>query len=168
MRKAIYLLSGAVAVIVVLAGVAVCQVVEPPPLPEAPVDEAPQEPFLDAGADFSPKELLATMNDLYDNIKHQYKRRNYTKMQKRTKDLRNMAQNLKRKNKEAPNPTAFYGKADQLRNWAVKLREATRTLNGDEMYSALRRIANRFNDCYKILGEEKKVDAGPRHDPPLK
>lgn len=147
-------------------GLAVGQVVEPPPLPEAPAEATPYEPFLGAGEKLPPRELLVQMNGLFDDIKKQYKLRNYTKMKKRTRDLRNMAQNLKRKYRETPEPTAFYNAADQLRRWTVKLRTATEALDGSEMYTALRRVAHRFNGCYSALGEPKKVDAGPRHDPP--
>ena len=169
MRKVFYVSIGVLAVFFIAAGVPICQVgVEPPPLPHAPAEATPYEPFLDAGADLSPKDLLAQMNTLYDNLKHQYKCRNYTKLKKRARDLRNMADNLKRKNKETPDPTAFYAAADQLRNWAVKLRDATGRLSGDDMYKAFKRLADRFNNCYKVLGEAKKVSAGPRYDPPVK
>ena len=166
MSKLVCVASGVLAFCCVVTGSAVPQVVEPPPLPEAPAEATPYEPFLDAGEKLPPKELLVQMNDLYENIKKQYKLRNYTKMKKRTRDLRNMAQNLKRKYHETPDPTAFYGAADQLRNWTVKLHTATEALNGSEMYGALRRMANRFNNCYTILGEPKKVSSGPRYDPP--
>lgn len=169
MRKVFYVSIGVLAVFFIAVGMPVCQVgVEPSPPPHAPAEATPYEPFLDAGAKLPPKALLDQMNTLYDDLKHQYKRRNYTKLKKRARDLRNMADNLKRENKATPNPSAFYAAADQLRNWAVKLRDATGNLNGDDMYKAFRRLADRFNDCYKILGETKKVSSGPRYDPPLK
>jgi hypothetical protein len=166
MIKLLCLAGGLLAACCVITGVAVCQVVEPPPLPEESADAAPEEPFFDLGETLPPKALLIEMDQLYEYIKKQYKLHNYVKMEKRTRDLRNMAQNLRDKSQQTPYPSAFYGSADDLRNWCVKLQDAVQALNGEDMYQALRRVANRFNDCYTELGAPKNVSAGPRYDPP--